>query len=183
MKTLLRSLLVLAVGSLFVAPVAVRAQSAEEVNIEVHHALKRLYAQNPVARALGQEAVAVLVFPSIVKAGFVFAAQYGRGALLEDGVVTGYYSTGGGSVGFQAGGAEYGYALFFMNDRALAYLRKSKGWSLGAGPQFVLVDEGFAKNFSTTTARKDIYGVVFNQKGAMAGIGIEGSKISRITLD
>lgn len=183
MKTLSRSLLLLAIGTLLAAPTALRAQSAEEINVEVHHALKKLYANNPVARALGQQAVAVLVFPSIIKAGFVFTAQYGRGALLEGGVVTGYYATGGGSAGFQAGGTEYGYALFFMNPGALRYLKKSKGWSIGAGPQFVLVDEGFAKSFSSTTARSDIYGIVFNQKGAFAGIGIEGSKISRITLD
>lgn len=167
----------------FFSTPSLRAQSAEEINVEVTHALKKLYAQNPVAKALGEKAVAVLVFPSIIKAGFVFTAQYGRGALLEDGVVTGYYSTGGGSAGFQAGGTEYGYALFFMNQGALSYLRKSKGWSLGAGPQLVIVDEGFAKDFSTDTARKDIYGVVFNQKGAFAGVGIQGSKISKITLD
>lgn len=160
-----------------------RAQSAEEINVEVHHALRKLYAENPVARALRKDAVAVLVFPSIVKAGFIFAAQYGRGALVEDGVITAYYSTGGGSAGLQAGGAEYGYALFFMNEEALRYLKRSKGWSIGAGPQFVLVDEGFAKRFSTTTTLADVYGIVFNQKGAVAGISIEGSKISKITLD
>lgn len=170
-------------GLLLAVPAVSRAQSAEEINVEAHHALRKLYAQNPVARALGQQALAVLVFPSIVKAGFVFSAYYGRGALIENGLVTGYYATGGGSAGFQAGGVEYGYALFFMNEGALRYLRKSKGWSVGAGPQLVLVDEGFAKNFSTTTARSDIYGIVFNQKGAFAGVGIEGSKISRITLD
>mgnify|MGYP001446324712 CR=1 FL=1 len=178
-----RLLFVATVFSVLALPVQSRAQSAEEINIEVHQALRKLYAENAVARALGKDAVAVLVFPSIVKAGFVFAAQYGRGALIEDGIITGYYSTGGGSAGFQAGGTEYGYALFFMNDAALRYLKRSKGWSIGAGPQFVLVDEGFAKRFSTTTARSDIYGIVFNQKGAFAGISIEGSKISKITLD
>jgi len=178
-----RSFAVLLSGLLLLAPAAVHAQSAEKVNLEVDHALRRLYANNPIARALGQKAVAVLVFPSIIKAGFVFAAQYGRGALVENGVITAYYSTGGASAGFQAGGAEYGYALFFMNNAALRYLKQSKGWSLGAGPQLVIVDEGFAKKFSTDTARSDIYGIVFNQKGAFAGVGIEGSKVSRISLD
>jgi lipid-binding SYLF domain-containing protein len=170
-------------ASLLMAAPSLRAQSAEEINVEVTHALRKLYANNAIARALGQKAVAVLVFPSIVKAGFVFAAQYGRGALVEDGVIVGYYSTGGGSAGFQAGGAQYGYALFFMNEAALRYFKKTKGWSVGAGPQFVLVDEGFAKEFSTDTARGDIYGIVFNQKGAFGGVGIQGSKISKITLD
>jgi lipid-binding SYLF domain-containing protein len=78
---------------------------------------------------------------------------------------------------------KFGYALFFINGNALAYLKKSKGWSLGGGPSLVIVDKGFAKSFSTTTARKDVYAIVFNQKGLMDGIGIEGSKITRIHLD
>jgi len=157
-----------------------RADSAEEITAESTASLNKLYAQNPVAQALGKEALAVLVFPSIVKGGFVFAGQFGEGALFENGVATSYYSSAGASAGFQAGVEKFGYALFFMNAEALAYLKKSKGWSLGAGPSLVIVDKGFAKSFSTTSARKDIYAIVFNQKGLMGGIGVQGSKITHI---
>jgi lipid-binding SYLF domain-containing protein len=81
----------------------------------------------------------------------------------------------------QAGIQDYGYALFFMNEHALAYLNKSGGFELGAGPSVVVADEGFAKNYTTTTLTQDVYAFVFNQKGIMAGLGITGSKITRIS--
>ena len=183
MKILSRLAVFAFAASILSTPLSARADSAEEINIEVAQSLKKLYAQNPVAQALGQQAVGVLVFPSIVKGGFIVTGQFGEGALIEEGVTTGYYSSAGASAGFQAGAEKFGYALFFMNDKALAYLKKSKGWSIGAGPSLVLVDKGFAKDFSTTTARKDIYAVVFNQKGLMGGVGIQGTKITRIRLD
>jgi lipid-binding SYLF domain-containing protein len=67
-----------------------------------------------------------------------------------------------------------------MNDKAVDYLRTSKGWEIGVGPTVVIVNEGVAKNLSTTTAKDDVYGFIFDQKGLMAGISIEGSKISQI---
>jgi lipid-binding SYLF domain-containing protein len=175
--------LVAIIAGSILLPAQARAASAEDINIKSAAALKQLYANNPVARSLGKEALGVLVFPEIVKGGFLVAGQFGEGALFEDGVVTGYYSSVAASVGYQAGLQKFGYALFFMNAKGLAYLKKSKGWSLGAGPELVVVDKGFAKDFSTTTARKDIYSIAFDQKGLMAGLGIQGSKITRIHLN
>jgi lipid-binding SYLF domain-containing protein len=160
-----------------------RAASAADIQAASASALQQLYANNPIANGLGKEALAVLVFPKIVKGGFVVAGQFGEGALFENGVVTGYYSSAAASVGYQAGLQKFGYALFFMNAKALSYLKKSKGWSLGAGPELVVVNKGFSKDLSTTTARKDIYAIAFDQKGLMAGVGIQGSKITRIHPD
>jgi lipid-binding SYLF domain-containing protein len=75
---------------------------------------------------------------------------------------------------------KFGYALFFMTDSALKYLDKSGGWEIGSGPSLVVVDQGFAKSMSSTTLTQDVYAYIFDQKGLMAGLGIQGSKITRI---
>ncbi len=157
-----------------------RADTAASINRKVSAALKTLYAKNPAAKMLGSEAKGILVFPDIVKGAFVVGGQYGQGALRKKGRTVAYYSSLAASYGLQAGGHKFGYALFFMSDSALQYLDKTEGWEIGVGPSVTLVDEGVAKSLTTTTARSDVYAFVFDQKGLMAGMGIQGSKISRI---
>ncbi len=154
--------------------------SAADIDRDVTFALEKLLEHTPQARELFPQAKGVLVFPSIVKAGFVFGAQYGNGALRAGGKSIGYYNSTAASYGLQAGVQMFGYALFFMNDDAVAYLDKSDGWEIGTGPSVVVFDEGLAKSFSTTTIQHDIYAFFFDQKGLMAGIGLQGSKITRI---
>lgn len=159
------------------------AASAAEIAAGSRRALSQLYATTPAAKVLGGKARGVLVFPSIVKGGFIFGAEFGDGTLLRGGKATAYYRTTGVSYGFQAGLQEYGYALFFMSDGALAYLDESHGFEVGAGPSLTVVDEGFAKKLTTTTLRSDIYAFVFGQKGLMGGIGLQGTKVTRIHPD
>lgn len=156
------------------------AGSAAEINRDVDAALAKLYATVPDARPLGTQAKAVLVFPSIVKAGFLLGAQYGEGALRQRGKTVGYYNTAAASYGLQAGVQAFGYALFLMSDSAVRYLDTSGGWELGTGPSIVILDVGAAKALTTTTLKNDVYAVFFDQKGLMAGLGLQGSKISRI---
>ena len=155
------------------------AESAAELDAEAAAALERLYAQTPVAKTLGDEAEGILVFPQIRKGGFIFAGEFGVGALLEDGSTAGYYNIAEVSAGYQAGVEKFSYALIFMNEKALAYLDKSGGFSLGAGPSLTVVDKGFAKSFTTTTVRDDVYAFVFGEQGLMGGVGLKGSKITR----
>jgi lipid-binding SYLF domain-containing protein len=156
------------------------AASRQELDRDGKRVLQNLYAKNSSARLLGQKARAVLVFPSIVKAGFLFGGQIGEGVLLKGGKPAAYYNTVAASYGLQAGVQTFGYALFFMNDGALAYLDKSGGFELGVGPSIVVVDEGMGKSITSTTLTQDVYAFIFSQKGLMAGIGIQGSKITRI---
>ena len=159
---------------------ASHAASAAAISSSARAALNRLSASNPAAKTLGQKAKGILVFPSIVKAGFMVGAQGGDGAMFKGAKTVGYYRTAAASYGLQAGAQTFGYALFFMTDSALAYLDKSGGWELGSGPSLVVVDEGLAKSISTTTATQDVYAFIFDQKGLMGGLGIQGSKITRI---
>ncbi len=133
-----------------------------------------------MAKDFAKKAKGILVFPSIVKGGFIIGGQYGEGALRKGGKTVGYYNSVAGSYGLQLGLQKFGYALFFMTDSALGYLDKSDGWEIGVGPSIVIVDEGLAKSMTTTTAKDDIYAFFFNQKGLMAGLGLQGSKITKI---
>jgi lipid-binding SYLF domain-containing protein len=157
------------------------AASAAEISRDANAALQKLYASVPAAKALGANAQAVLVFPKVTKAGLGVGGQFGEGALLKGGKTVGYYNTAGASVGLQAGAQQFGYALIFVNAAALAQLDKADGFEVGVGPTVVVVDEGKAKTLTTTTAKDDVYAFVFGQKGLMAGLGIQGNKITKIT--
>lgn len=161
-------------------PAPARAGDAGQIDRDVRAAARQLYANNAEARALAQQAEAVLIFPKIVKAGFVFGGSFGEGALLEDGHNIGYYSTAAASYGFQAGVEQYGYALFFMDDTALSFLKRSRGWAIGAGPSVTVLNKGFSRSLSTNSLQNGVYAIFFNQQGLMAGAGLEGSKITRI---
>ncbi len=156
------------------------AASGEEIDRDVTAALRNLYATSPHAKALGSKARGILVFPNIVKAGFMVGAQYGNGALRVGDKTVGYYNSTAASYGLQAGVQSFGYAMFLMNDAALDYLSKSQGWEIGSGPSVVILDEGMAKSMTSTTLRDDVYAMFFGQKGLMAGLGLQGSKITRI---
>lgn len=156
-----------------------RAASAAEIGRDARAALERLYEKEPRTRKLGDKAVAVLVFPGILKGGLLVGAEHGDGALIRGGKVHAFYTITAVSFGLQAGAQQFGYALFFMNEQSLKYLDQSDGWSLGSGPSLVVVDQGYAASVSTTTLTQDVYAVPFGEQGLMAGVGLEGSKISR----
>jgi lipid-binding SYLF domain-containing protein len=159
----------------------VRAEDRLTLERESHAALNSLIAQNASARELSKHAVAVLVFPDVKKAGLIVGGQFGEGVLWRGGKAAAYYNTGGASYGFQAGVQEYGYAMFFMKDSALKALDSTQGFEVGVGPSIVVMDQGKGVTHTTTTIQDDIYAFIFNQKGLMAGIGIQGNKITKIT--
>jgi len=156
------------------------AASATEIDAEVDAALQTLYATNSEAKSLARSAKAVLVFPDVVKAGFIGGLQFGEGALRRGGRTVGYYNTTAASYGLQAGVQKFSYALFFMTDSALDYLKGSGGWEIGTGPSVVIVDSGMAKALTSTTLHKDVYAMFFDQTGLFAGLGLQGTKITQI---
>jgi len=167
-----------ALGSAIPRPAV--AASAAELTRDSAAELRKLYARQASAKVLGQKAKGILVFPAILKAGFMFGGQVGEGALWKNGRVAGYYNSVAASYGFQAGIQKFGYALFFMTDAALEQLDATHGFELGVGPSVVIVDEGMGKSITSNTITSDVYAFIFDQKGLMAGVGIQGSKITRI---
>jgi len=156
------------------------AASGAELDREVDGALTTLFAKSESAKVLAEKAKAILVFPAITKAGFIVGGQYGQGALRENGKTVGYYSSVAASYGLQAGIQKFSYVMFFMTDSARQYLDRSDGWEIGVGPSIVVVDVGAAGSLTTTTAKSDVYAFFFSQKGLMAGLGLQGTKITRI---
>jgi lipid-binding SYLF domain-containing protein len=159
---------------------AALAASATAIDRSATQALTTLYKNTPDSKVLADRAVAMLVFPSIVKGGFIIGGQFGDGALYKQGKAVAYYRSLAASYGLQAGAQKFGYVLFFMDEASVQYLDKSAGWELGSGPSLVVLDEGFGKVLSTTTLQKGVYAFIFNQKGLMGGVGLQGSKITKI---
>jgi lipid-binding SYLF domain-containing protein len=157
-----------------------QAKNDPALNKKAQTALQQLLKSNASARALNAKAVAVLVFPSITKAGLMVGGQYGDGVLFSQGKPIAYYNNSGVSYGLQVGAQEYGYTMFFMKQSAIAALDSTEGFEVGVGPSIVVVDEGFAKSTTSINLQDDIYAFIFNQKGLMAGLGIQGNKITKL---
>ena len=156
------------------------AASASEIDRKVDAALKNLYDTTPGTKTLADQAKAILVFPETLKLGFLIGGEFGYGALRMQGQTMGYYSIAGGSFGLQAGLQAFATVLLFMDEDALNYFDRTGGWELGAAPSIVVVDRGMAGSLTTTTLHKGVFAFIFNQQGVMAGLGLEGTKITRI---
>ena len=154
--------------------------SAASLAADGHQRLTQLYGVKSAALWAGKHAKAILIFPRIYKGALMIGAQTGDGVLFEHGKPTAYYNISAASFGLQAGGQAFSYALFFMKDSALAYLKKSDGWAIGSGPSIVVIDKGMANSTTTTTLTQDVIAFPFGASGLMAGLNLEGSKITPI---
>jgi lipid-binding SYLF domain-containing protein len=166
-------------GSAHAAPAS--GSSDASLNSDSFAALSALYKSEPKAKAIGQKARAILVFPRIVKAGLMVGGLSGDGVLIERGKVTAKYNISAASFGLQAGAQWFSQVMFLANDASLDYLNKSSGWSVGVGPSVVVVDSGMAKSMTTDNLNSDVYVFLFGQKGLMGGMGVQGQKITRLT--
>jgi lipid-binding SYLF domain-containing protein len=177
-------LLFLLVGVIFGSLPAV-AEDRTALDNDVHAAIAQLLETTPAAKRLAPSAKGALVFPNIVKAGFIVGFQYGEGALVrakQGGgyYIASYYNITSASYGFQAGVQSFGYVLALMTDAAVQNVEMGQGWELGVGPSIVVVDSGMARTLTTETAKSDVYAFTFGQKGLMAGMGLQGTKVTRL---
>lgn len=154
------------------------APQKASISAEAEAALKNLYATRPGARQLADNAKAILVFPSITKAGLGIGALFGNGAMFEGGKTVGYYNIAGGTFGLQIGAQSFSQAYFFNTAEALKTFRETKGLQLGAGATAVAADFGANGQISTSTMQKPLVVVTWGQSGLMAGIDVTGAKIT-----
>lgn len=161
-------------------PTAAFAASAQEIDIKVDAALKRFRTEVDGAEEFMDAAKGVLVFPSVLKGGFVFGAEWGEGALRVGGVTVDYYNTIAGSFGFQLGAQAKTVIIIFMEQQALDGFRQSKGWEAGVDGSVALVELGAGESLDTTNIRDPIVGFVFGNKGLMFNLTLEGSKFTRL---
>jgi lipid-binding SYLF domain-containing protein len=152
------------------------------INHDVDATLSRLYTTVNGSRELVGKARGVLVFPQVVQAGFVVGGQYGQGALRVGGRTEGYYSTAAGSFGLQAGAQSKAIIFCFMNEQALADFRSRNGWAVGGDATVAVVKVGANGNIDSSTATAPVQAFVLTNAGLMAGVSLEGTKVSRLDI-
>jgi len=156
------------------------AESAAEIDAESNQALDELYKESSAAKELGGKARGILVFPSITKGGIIVGGEYGEGALRVDGKTAGYYSSASGSIGLQLGISSRSLVIMFMTEDALENFTGSDGWEAGVDADVTVVDTGATGSLDTTTAQNPVIAFNFGEKGLMAGVSVEGTKITKI---
>lgn len=157
-----------------------KAASGYEIDTDVDAALSHFYHTVGGGRDLARDAAAVLVFPSVVKAGMGFGGEYGEGALRRGGRTEGYYNTVSASVGFQLGVQARTVIILFMTENALGSFQRKHGWKVGVDGSVALVTVGVGGAVDTNVIKKPVIGFILDQKGLMYNLTLEGSKISRI---
>ncbi|MCB2181107.1 MAG: hypothetical protein KQH63_03660 [Desulfobulbaceae bacterium] len=164
----------------FIAAPKAIAASAEEINIGVDATLERFSKEVGGGSAFLKKAKGVLVFPSVIKAGFGVGGEYGEGALRIGGKTVAYYNTAAASIGFQLGAQSKSVVLVFLKSNALADFRKSSGWKAGVDGSVALIKWGVGEDINTVDIKDPIVGFVFSNKGLMYNLTIEGSKFTKI---
>lgn len=159
---------------------AALAKSAAVINVEVEEALQKLYKARPGTKGVISRAAGVLVFPAVYKGGVGLGAEYGEGALLEDGRTSGYYNLVSGSVGLQLGGQRRAQVIVFMDPAALARFKASDGWKAGVDGSVVLADLGASGKADTQQLNQPILGFILGEQGLMYSTSFEGAKITRV---
>jgi lipid-binding SYLF domain-containing protein len=161
-------------------PMAVAKAGPREVDSAVHSTLDRVTLEVTGSRELLKRAFGVLVFPTVVKAGFGFGGEYGEGALLVQGRTSGYYNSVSGSFGFQLGAQARSVIILFMTAEALDSFQRKDGWKVGVDGSVAVVTVGAGGAIDSNTVKSPVVGFIFDQKGLMYNLTLEGSKISRI---
>ncbi len=152
------------------------------IDAGVDSALSNLYRQSAGSRELVSKAKGVLVFPSVLSAGFVIGGSYGQGSLRVHGTTVGYYSTAAGSVGLLAGAESKAVFLLFMTQESLDKFQASKGWTAGVDASVTAINVGADAQATTKTLQQPIIGYVLTNGGLMANLSLDGTKITRIDL-
>jgi lipid-binding SYLF domain-containing protein len=156
------------------------ARSAAQIDDEVEATLIEFFWKVRGSRELFAKSAGVLVFPSVIKAGLGIGGEYGEGALLIRGKPVGYYNTISASIGFQLGAQARSVIIVFMTREALADFSRIDGWKIGVDGSVALLTVGVGGSIDTTTIANPIVGFIFDGKGLMYNLTLEGSKISRI---
>ncbi len=162
------------------AALEAKASSAYDIDTGVGATLDRFYGRSPWSRDISKRAVGILVFPTIVKAGFGFGGEYGEGSLLVHGRQAAYYNSVSASFGFQLGAQARSVVIMFLTPEALDGFYRKDGWKVGVDGSVTIIAVGAGGAVDTNTIHNPIVGFIFDQKGLMYNLTLEGSKISRI---
>jgi len=171
---------VLALVAALAAAPPCKAASGAEIDASARATLSEFFHAVPSSRELANQATAILIFPTIVKAGFGIGGEYGEGVLHIRGRTAGFYNIISGSIGFQLGAQARSVIVMFMTDTALAAFQRTDGWRVGLDGSIAIITIGAGGAIDTNTVRGPVIGFIFDQKGLMYNLTLEGSKITRI---
>ena len=154
--------------------------NAAKIDDSVNEALQRFYTQVEDGKEIAKRAKGLLVLPNVGKGALIVGFEYGRGALRVGDKTVDYYSMASGSLGLQIGGEAKDIIITFNNDDALKRFRTAKGWEAGVDGSVAIAKWGAGEDINTQNFKDPIVGFVFGNKGLMAGVSIEGSKITKV---
>ena len=157
------------------------AEGARQIDAEVNGTLERFYRHVPGGRELAARAAAILVFPTVIKAGMGIGGEYGEGALRIGGITAGYYDTAAASVGFQLGAQARSVIIMFMTPGALESFRRAHGWKVGVDGSVAIIPIGAGAAIDSEKITSPVVGIILDTGGLMYNLTLEGSKISRIS--
>ncbi len=156
------------------------AASGPEIDARVDATLNKFFNEIGGARELANKAHGILVFPSVVKAGFGVGGEYGEGALHIRGQTAGYYNTVSASFGFQLGVQERSVIIMFMTPEALESFRRKAGFKIGVDGSVAIITVGIGGSIDTNKIASPVVGFILDPKGLMYNLTLEGTKITRI---
>ena len=136
-----------------------------------------------VPPAMLQAAEGVAIFPNMIKGGFIFGVNYGKGVLCVRNPDRSWsppvmVTMGGGSVGFQAGVQAADIVLVFATPRSLQGILNGQKVTLGADASIAAGPVGRSANAGTDVRLgAEIYSYA-RSRGLFAGVSLGGSDIS-----
>jgi lipid-binding SYLF domain-containing protein len=179
-RRVLMSWLVAAAAGLALASCNTTGSERADIDARARAALDDLYRTTPAAQSLEGSSAGVLVFPSVTEGGLIVGGQYGQGVMFKGGRAQGYYNIAGGSLGLQAGAQTFSQAYFFTTPESLRTFEETNGFEVGAGLDFAVADVGASGTISSATLQKPLIVFAWGQQGLMAGVKVEGQKITRL---
>ncbi|MEO1243421.1 MAG: YSC84-related protein [Pseudomonadota bacterium] len=162
---------------------AAQAASKEKIDRRTDKALTEFRSEISGADEVLAKAAGVLVFPSVKKAGIGIGGEYGEGALRIGGDSAAYYSTASASIGFQLGAQARRQIIVFLDPDALEKFRLSDGWEIGVDASVAVITLDVGGSIDVTQINEPIVAFVFDSKGLMYNLSLEGSKLSEIHDD
>ncbi len=180
MKTMIHSLMLAALAAALFSPTAGYADSAEEIDAKVDESLRLFRRDVNGGDVFLDQAAGYLVFPRVIKVGIGLGAESGEGALRVDGKTVDYFRTTAGSFGFQLGAQAKAIVIAFMTEESLDKFRNSSGWKVGVDGSVAVIDVGAGKQVNTTNIKDPVVGFIFDSKGLMYNLTLEGTKITKL---
>ena len=165
--------------AIFASTAAVSA-TKDQIDMGVHKALHHFNRMNPAHETLEANAAGELVFPRITKGGIGVAGEYGEGVLRVHGQTVGYYSVSVASLGLTLGVAKHSEVILFNTQEALDKFTNSKGWAVGGDVGVAVASKGAGGNYDTVTLQKPVVAFVFGEKGLIADVSVDGTKVNKI---